>query len=237
MKRILGNLDARARASTSPRDLESNLTPPTVRRAPSSHAGRRAIHSKEKVPLTTPVGENQIHHAGDGVSLATKLTHSTTGDPSPTSRSLGARPTTVGGVTSRREDRSTVASISPALGHDAGLCSSRTNVVGEPSPCRRRGALPTAPAHGAFVASGTTARGFIEAAGVAVATGTAATVGSRGSERLKVEEKKSEHSISPRAAKKVLPHFLAIGNSGNQALLVKEGPEIVQRQVIFLRSD
>ena len=37
--------------------------------------------------------------------------------------------------------------------------------------------------------------------------------------------------ISPSTAKKVLPHFLAIGNPGSQALVPKEGAEIVQRQV------
>ncbi|CBJ32392.1 hypothetical protein Esi_0335_0004 [Ectocarpus siliculosus] len=36
--------------------------------------------------------------------------------------------------------------------------------------------------------------------------------------------------ISPGTAKKVLPHFLAIGNPGSQALVAKEGAEIVQRQ-------
>eukprot|EP00752_Nemacystus_decipiens_P012315 g10919.t2 len=36
--------------------------------------------------------------------------------------------------------------------------------------------------------------------------------------------------ISPRTAKKVLPHFLAIGNPGSQALVPKEGAEIVQKQ-------
>eukprot|EP00903_Cladosiphon_okamuranus_P006257 g6140.t1 len=36
--------------------------------------------------------------------------------------------------------------------------------------------------------------------------------------------------ISPRTAKKVLPHFLAIGNPGSQALVAKEGAEIVQQQ-------
>lgn len=39
-----------------------------------------------------------------------------------------------------------------------------------------------------------------------------------------------EAVISPRAAKKVLPYFLAIGNSGNQALKSKEGADIVQQQ-------
>lgn len=37
--------------------------------------------------------------------------------------------------------------------------------------------------------------------------------------------------VSPRTAKKVLPHFLAIGNPGSQALIAKEGAEIVQKQV------
>lgn len=37
--------------------------------------------------------------------------------------------------------------------------------------------------------------------------------------------------VSPRTAKKVLPHFLAIGNPGSQALVAKEGAEIVQKQV------
>lgn len=41
----------------------------------------------------------------------------------------------------------------------------------------------------------------------------------------------NEGDISPGTAKKVLPHFLAIGNPGNQALVAKEGAEIVQRQV------
>eukprot|EP00904_Undaria_pinnatifida_P005340 jgi/Undpi1/1936/HiC_scaffold_12.g05323.m1 len=36
---------------------------------------------------------------------------------------------------------------------------------------------------------------------------------------------------SPRTANKVLPHFLAIGNPGSQALVPKEGAEIVRKQV------
>ncbi|CAM9997859.1 unnamed protein product [Scytosiphon promiscuus] len=36
--------------------------------------------------------------------------------------------------------------------------------------------------------------------------------------------------VSPRTAKKVLPHFLAIGNPGSQALIAKEGAGIVQKQ-------
>lgn len=39
-----------------------------------------------------------------------------------------------------------------------------------------------------------------------------------------------DDDISPRTAKKVLPHFLAIGNPGSQALVAKEGAEIVQKQ-------
>lgn len=41
----------------------------------------------------------------------------------------------------------------------------------------------------------------------------------------------SDGDVSPRTAKKVLPHFLAIGNPGSQALVAKEGAEIVQKQV------
>lgn len=40
----------------------------------------------------------------------------------------------------------------------------------------------------------------------------------------------SSDEVSPRTAKKVLPHFLAIGNPGSQALVPKEGAEMVQRQ-------
>lgn len=39
-----------------------------------------------------------------------------------------------------------------------------------------------------------------------------------------------DDDTSPRTAKKVLPHFLAIGNPGSQALVAKEGAGIVQKQ-------
>lgn len=58
----------------------------------------------------------------------------------------------------------------------------------------------------------------------AAATGTSETV-------LAGEGRLCGGDISPSAAKKVLPHFLAIGNPGSQALVAKEGAEIVQRQV------
>ncbi|CAM9502557.1 unnamed protein product [Hapterophycus canaliculatus] len=39
-----------------------------------------------------------------------------------------------------------------------------------------------------------------------------------------------DQDVSPRTAKKVLPHFLAIGNPGSQALVAKDGAGIVQKQ-------
>lgn len=238
MRRILSGLEAKGKvdasvASTHRRhDPGRPITAPSIAQAPTEVGKGTDVSSRRHQE-----GEVETTIQGEGFL------------PSPT-RSAQS------GVNSNRTDIrrrpvTAVASVGSRLhrcGSDHGGGSSRPRRK-DNGTSRSDCASSLAPAHGAFdQALPGRAKGLLAGAAAMVVGGPRASetvsplpkaavgrssdrVGGRGGEAPDDGGNDGEDGVlSPRAAKKVLPHFLAIGNPGSQALVPKEGADIVNRQ-------
>ncbi|CAM9402830.1 unnamed protein product [Pylaiella littoralis] len=240
VRRIMAALDAKIRLESSPRS------------AATTAAGRRVVWEQNTGSAPTKNNNTQSastsprpsrssggRSSGGSSSRSGSCRNGAAPEPDLVSeRSSGLSAGGSAGAGRRRSSsgRSThVAPAEAALAAAAAAAAARSRQQGALAHRERPatpGSRPTIAGAAAMVAGG--GRLGHDEVTAAVSAVAAAAVDKRAAGTAAAGEGRmgrvGDDDISPRTAKKVLPHFLAIGNPGSQALVAKEGAEIVQRQ-------